>query len=86
LDLGEAEALALALETKADLVLLDESAARLNARQLGLAHTGVLGVLRQARRTNRIASLKAEILRLRSEAHFFVSPALEKRLLISVGE
>ena len=29
LDLGEAEALALALETKADLVLLDESAARL---------------------------------------------------------
>ena len=54
--------------------------------QLGLAHTGVLGVLRQARRTNRIASLKAGILRLRSEAHFFVNPALEKRLLISVGE
>jgi len=54
--------------------------------QLGLAHIGVLGVLRQARRTNRIASLKAGILHLRSEAHFFVSPALEKRLLISVGE
>ena len=52
LDLGEAEALALALETKADLVLLDESAARFQARQLGLAHTGVLGVLRQARQTN----------------------------------
>ena len=54
--------------------------------QLGLAHTGVLGVLRQARRTNRIASLKAEILRLRTEACFFVSPALEKRPLISAGE
>jgi predicted nucleic acid-binding protein len=86
LDLGEAEALALALEVKADLVLLDESAARLKARELGLAHAGVLGVLRQARQTNRIASLKAEILRLRTEARFFISPALEKRLLISVGE
>lgn len=86
LDMGEAEALTLALETKATLVLLDESAARVKARQLGLAHTGVLGVLRQARQTNRISSLKAEILRLRTEARFFVSPALEKRLLISVGE
>lgn len=86
LDLGEAEALALALEAKADLVLLDESAARLKARQLGLAHTGVLGVLRRACQTNRVPSLKAEILRLRTEAHFFISPALEKNLLLSVGE
>ena len=86
LDMGEAEALALALETKADLVLFDESAARLKAHQLGFTHTGVLGVLRQARQTNRIASLKAEILCLRTEARFFVSPALENRLLISVGE
>jgi len=86
LDMGKAEALALALETKASLVLLDESAARLKARQLGLAHTGVLGVLRQARQTNRLSSLKAEIQRLRAEARFFVSLALEKRLLISVGE
>jgi predicted nucleic acid-binding protein len=86
LDLGEAEALALALEVKADLVLLDESAARLKARELGLAHAGVLGVLRQARQTNRIASLKAEIVRLRLEARFFISPALEKRSLLSVGE
>jgi len=86
LDMGEAEALALALELKAAMVLLDESAARLEARSLGLAHTGVLGVLRQARQMNRISSLRAEILRLRTEARFFISPALEKRLLISVGE
>ena len=86
LDVGEAEALALALEIKAEMVLLDESAARLKACHLGLAHIGVLGVLRQARQMNRISSLKAEILRLRTEAHFFISPALEKRLLISVGE
>jgi uncharacterized protein len=86
LDLGEAEALALALETKADMVLLDESAARLQAQQLGLTYTGILGILRRARQRNRISSLKPEILRLRNEANFFISPALEKRLLVSVGE
>jgi uncharacterized protein len=86
LDNGEAEALALALENKAALVLLDESAARLKAHQLGIAFTGVLGILRQARLAGRIPSLKAEILRLRTDARFFVAPALEKRLLNSVGE
>ncbi len=86
LDNGEAEALALALESKAELVLLDESAARLKAHQLGIAFTGVLGILRRARTTGRIPSLKIEILRLRTDAHFFVAPALEKRLLDSVGE
>lgn len=86
LDTGEAEALVLALELKASMVLLDESAARNEARRLGLAHTGALGLLRQARKAGRIDSLQAEILRLRREARFFVSPALEKALLISVGE
>ena len=86
LDLGEAEALALALETKASLVLLDESAARLQARQLGLNFTGVLGLLRHAKQAGQIPSLKDQVKRLRAEARFFVSPALEKALLISVGE
>ncbi len=46
LDAGEAEALALALQLNASIVLLDESAARARARDFHLAHTGVLGVLR----------------------------------------
>jgi len=86
LDQGEAEALSLALELKAQLVLLDESAARRSAAKLGLLHTGALGILRRARQTGRIASLKNEIQRLREEAGFFINPALEKALLISVGE
>jgi uncharacterized protein len=86
LDAGEAEALALALEIKASLVLLDESAARRKARELCLPHTGVLGVLRCARQTGQISSLKTEILRLRTEARFFIAPMLEKALLASVGE
>ncbi len=86
LDLGEAEALALAGEIKASLVLLDESAAREMARQLGFNFTGALGVLRRAKQTGRIDSLKVQINRLRVEARFFINPALEKALLISVGE
>lgn len=50
LDLGEAEALSLALRAKATLVLVDESAARLSAAQLGLSFAAVLGLLRRARR------------------------------------
>lgn len=83
---GEAETLALALERQASLVLLDESAARLRAKEHGLTVTGVLGILRLAKKTGRIRSLKEQMTRLRGEARFFISPALEKALLISVGE
>jgi hypothetical protein len=86
LDPGEAEALALATQVKASLVWLDETAARLKATQLGLTHAGVLGILRWAKQAGQIASLAAEIRKLRAEARFFVNPALEKRLLATVGE
>ena len=61
LDVGEAEALALAQEHKAAIVLLDDSAARERAGQLGFKFTGVLGVLRHARQTGAIPSLKSEM-------------------------
>ena len=86
LDPGETEALALALQMNDSLVLLDETAARLQATRMGLAHTGVLGLLRGAKISGEITSLADEIRKLRAEARFFVSPALEKKLLASVGE
>ena len=86
LDLGEAEALSLAMQAKAALVLLDASAARSRAAQLGIRFTGALGILRWGRQTGRIPALKIEVQRLRVEARFFINPALEKALLISVGE
>jgi predicted nucleic acid-binding protein len=86
LDLGEAEALALARETNASLVLLDDSAARERAGPLAFKLTGVLGVLRHAKQAGCIPSLKHDIQRLRAEARFFIHPALESALLISVGE
>lgn len=86
LDAGEAEALALGLELNAELVLVDESAARRKAAELGLEFTGILGVLRDAKLNGRIDSLTEEIRRLRTEARFFIHQELEIRLLASVGE
>ena len=45
LDLGEMESLALALELRPELVLMDEQMGRRTARELGLRVTGILGVL-----------------------------------------
>jgi predicted nucleic acid-binding protein len=47
---GEAEAIALAVETKSDWLLIDEREGREFARRLGLHMTGVLGVLLRAKR------------------------------------
>lgn len=48
LDRGEAEAIALAIELKADWTLLDEREGRKVAKSLGLKVTGILGILLRA--------------------------------------
>jgi predicted nucleic acid-binding protein len=45
LDLGEASAIALSLETENSLVILDDGRARRFAKNIGVAMTGTLGVL-----------------------------------------
>ncbi len=49
LDAGEAEALALAEELRADLILLDELVGRDVARQCGFTVLGTLGILLRAK-------------------------------------
>jgi len=83
---GEAEAIALATDLSADFVLMDEQEGRQLASKTGLAVTGVLGVLLRAKRVSEIAALRPELDMLRSKAHFFVSPALEKKILAASGE
>ena len=83
---GEAEAIALALEMKADYLLIDEREGRVFARQLGLPLTGVLGVLLRAKKMKRLKAIKPEIEKLRSRARFFVAPGLESFLLKEAGE
>lgn len=46
IDSGEREAICLAMELKADLLLVDDLKARRTARRLGLSITGTIGVLK----------------------------------------
>ena len=85
LDAGEADALALADQIGADLVLLDESAARRRARSLGLRKTGTVGVLLRAKRKGMIDELRPELDHLRATA-FWIDEALYRRVLEAVNE
>ncbi len=57
LDQGESEAIALAVEEGAGLILLDEREGRRRARNVGLEMTGALGILAQADRRGNLDSI-----------------------------
>ena len=86
LDRGEAAAIALSIEMKADLLLIDEREGRIVARQAGLRVRGALGILLHAKAAGKIPSIKPEIEALRNRAGFFVAPRLEAEILRSAGE
>lgn len=85
LDSGEAEAVALALELRADRLVIDDLDARRLARRLGLAQIGTLGLLLAARLRGELPSLKLEIERLRQEG-FRVADSLALSVLRTAGE
>jgi uncharacterized protein len=83
---GEAEAIALATDIKADMVLIDEQEGRQWAVESGLPITGVLGILLRAKQIGQIAALKPEIQSLREKARFFITSSLETKVLSAAGE
>ncbi len=86
LDLGEAETLALGLELKADLVLLDEQEGRHAAIRLGLRPIGVLGILLKAKRQGMIEEIRSSLDALRRQAGFFLGDNLYRQILDEAGE
>lgn len=85
LDEGEAEAIVLALEEHADLIILDDYEGRIVARTLGLKVTGTIGILIKAKREGMIQSLKNEIDKL-MRTGFWMNKKLYKRILEESGE
>lgn len=86
LDEGEAEAIALALEHNADLILLDERRGRQRAMDLGLTCTGVLGVLVEAKDQRMVERVRPLLDLLRTSAGFWMDDSLYDRVLVMAGE
>ena len=84
-DLGEASALALAVETKNSVLILDDKKARKLAETLGLATTGTLGVLLKAKQSGYIQSMK-EILISLNATDFRISDRIVNEILKEAGE
>jgi predicted nucleic acid-binding protein len=80
LDFGEREAIQLAEERHADLLLMDERKGRLEAKRRGLKTTGTLGVLFSAGELRLIDPASA-YRRLLTETSFRTSAALEAHFL-----
>lgn len=82
---GEVEVMILAQEQKADLVIIDDNAAKKTAKYLGLTVTGTLGVLLKAKRqglVQRVDTLLAEMKR----NGFYIDSRLETLVLEQAGE
>ena len=86
LDRGEAEAIALAIESKASLLLVDEYRARRLAQYLGLPYTGLIDCLMEAKRQHYLIAIKPVLDDLIERANFHVGRKLYRHTLETAGE
>ena len=85
LDSGEAEAIVLATELSADLILLDEKLGRFHAKHADLKVTGTVGILLKAKNEGLIENLKPMLNEL-TEKDVWITEKLKKEILEKAGE
>jgi len=86
LDRGEAEAIALAVEVRAEILLVDERRARRVAARLGLSIVGVLGMLLEAKKKGCLEAVRPVLDDLLERAGFRFGSDLYARVLGMAGE
>lgn len=80
LDLGEASAIALALDYDNVLLVLDDLKARKEAKKIGFTITGTLGIINKAKQLNLITEIKPFIEELKSNG-FRIATNIELEIL-----
>lgn len=85
LDTGEAEAIVLATEIRADLIIIDEKLGRFHAKHADLKVTGTIGILVKAKKQGIVKDLKPLLYEL-TEKDVWISEKLIEEILQSVGE
>jgi len=86
LDRGEAEAVVLAVELKAALLLIDERKGRIVANRLGVNSIGLLGILIKAKHEGMISAVGLIMDELRAKAGFWIGDDLYNYVLQVAGE
>jgi len=85
LDEGEAEAIVLARELKAEWVLMDEKKGRRKLRMLGMQKIGTIGILLKAKEMGYIETIRSDLEKLRSKG-FSISQRVVDVVLERAGE
>ena len=82
---GEVEVMILAREQKADLVIMDDDAAKKTAKFLGLNVTGTLGVLLKAKKEGYLEKIEPVMNELIRDG-LFISDTVKRYVLKEAGE